>query len=328
MNPEYLLAVRHLKVLSATGAELVRDVSLTVRPGEIVGLVGESGCGKSITALAVAGLLPPGIRAGAGSICLDGQTVTDLDAAARARQYRHHIGMVFQDALTALNPLMQVGHQIAEVLKIHTGLNRAARYRRVLATMDAVGLPEPAALYRRYPHQLSGGQRQRVLIAMAIINRPRLLIADEPTTALDLDVQAQILALLKHINRSEGVSILFISHDLSTVRDLCDRVNVLYAGIPAEAGSTAAVISRPAHVYTRMLMEAVPTPEKRGLPLNPIPGRVPDHRAAATCCLFADRCPAVQAVCRERLPQMQRVGQDHEAACFAADGIDPEEETP
>ena len=163
---------------------------------------------------------------------------------------------------------------------------------------------------------------------MALINRPRLLIADEQTTALDLDVQAQILSLLKNINQSEGVSILFISHDLSTVRNLCDRVTVLYAGIPAEVGSTAAVISRPAHVYTRMLMEAVPAPEKRGLPLNPIPGRVPDHRAAATCCLFADRCPSAQAICRTRLPEMQPVGPDHDAACFAARGINPVEEMP
>lgn len=311
-----LLEIDHLKVLSATNAELVRDVSLTIHEGEIVGLVGESGCGKSITALTVAGLLPPGIRPGSGRVVFQGRDITCLPPAERRKLNGNSIGMVFQDALSALNPTMRVGRQICEVLRLHSDLNKAGRVKRVIETMLAVGLQQPKEIFRRFPHELSGGQRQRVLIAMALINRPALLIADEPTTALDVAVQAQILELIREINRTAGVSVLFISHDLSTVRRLCDRVEVLYAGIPAETGPTEDILKRPAHVYTRMLLDAIPTPDKKYKRLSAIPGRLPDSRGTATHCMFADRCPAALPICKTALPPVREVRPGHFAACF------------
>ncbi|NLL65029.1 MAG: ABC transporter ATP-binding protein [Clostridiaceae bacterium] len=315
-----LLQIEHLKVQSFTGAELVRDVSFTVADGEIVGLVGESGCGKSITALTVAGLLPEGIRPTRGRVVFDHVDMVTLSRQERRALNGSRIGMVFQDALTALNPLLPVGHQIGEVLKIHTDMNRIERRKRVLEVMSAVDLPNPEELSRRYPHELSGGQRQRVLIAMAVINNPSLLIADEPTTALDSVVQGQILALLKDINSKEQVSILFISHDLSTVRRLCDRVVVLYAGIPAEIGTTAQVLARPAHVYTELLLAAIPTPDKRGQTLAQIPGQVADDRGPVTFCPFAPRCPKAISRCRKELPELREVEPGHWVACFLAEG--------
>lgn len=314
-----LLSIEHLKVVSATGAELVRDVSLKIEPGQILGLVGESGCGKSITALTVCGLLPKGIEPVQGKVLLNGQDITDLSVAERMKINGNHIGMVFQDASATLNPVVKIGRQIGEVLKIHTDLSRTDRRKRVLQVMADVGLPEPDQLYHRYPSELSGGQRQRVLIAMAIINRPKLVICDEPTTALDVRIQAQILALLKQINERDGVSILLISHDLYSVQSICDHIAVLYAGMPAEIGKTADVCGHPRHVYTRLLMGCVPTPDQKGEPLMAIRGRVTDHRGEAHACLFAPRCPLTRAECLEDVVPLMKMGHDHWAACYAYD---------
>ena len=315
-----LLTVDRLKVQASGGAELVRDVSFTVRPGEIMGLVGESGCGKSITALTVAGLLPAGIRPTAGRVIYEGTDLTGLSFQERRALNGRSIGMVYQDALTALNPLMRVGKQIEEVLSAHTDLSRTSRYQRTLETMRRVGLPDRPSLYKRYPHELSGGQRQRVLLAMAIVNRPRLLIADEPTTAIDVVVQRQIIELLKDINRQDGVSILFISHDIKTVKRLCDRLTVLYAGMTAESGPPDLVTKAPAHYYTKMLLKAVLTPERRGKKLVGIEGSLPRYRGEAEYCLFADRCPAAQAICRDKVPPLRSLSTKdrHMAACFMA----------
>ncbi len=311
-----LLEIDQLKVLSRTQAELVRQVSLTVHKGEIVGLVGESGCGKSMTALAVSGLLPEGIRVGQGTMRFQGRDLEGMSRSERRSLNGRQIGIVFQDAMAALNPTMRVGGQISELLKLHTNLKRSERKGRALSTMRDVGLEQPERLYRRYPHELSGGQRQRVLIAMAVITRPPLLIADEPTTALDASVQDQILELLLNISRKDDVAILYISHDLGTVKRLCDRVCVLYAGIPAETGPTMDVLHSPKHEYTKMLLQSVPTPNKKGQKLSAIPGRLPDSRGPATCCLFADRCPRAFDRCHNEVPATRVVGPGHTAACF------------
>ncbi|MDI9490295.1 MAG: ABC transporter ATP-binding protein [Clostridiaceae bacterium] len=315
-NPEYTLKVEHLKVVSTQGAELVRDVSLAIKPGEIVGLVGESGSGKSITTMAIVGILPDGISIAKGKILFQGQDITRISADERCGINGNKLGIIYQDASQALNPLMRIGKQIDEVLKIHTDLSLSERQDRVLGTMRAVNLPDVKNLAKRYPHELSGGQRQRVLIAMAIINNPQLLIADEPTTALDVTVTAQILDLIKIINESKQISVLYISHDFSTVNKLCDRVFVLYAGIPVEIGSVKQVIENPQHPYTELLLESIPTKEKRGQKLLRMKGRTQDPRGPALNCQFADRCPKAFGRCRQELPPMYQVTPGHTAACF------------
>ncbi len=325
MTRDLLLKVDQLKVVSATGAELVRDVSIEIPKGKIVGLVGESGCGKSITALTISGLLPKGITPQNGEIWLDGQCITHLSGKARQKLNGNQIGMVFQDALAALNVVVPIGKQIEEVLKIHTNLSASARKQCVLEVMKDVGLPDVEDLYNRYPHALSGGQRQRVLIAMSIINRPKLVIADEPTTALDAQTQIQILDLLKTINQRDGVSILLISHDLKTVWRICDEVTVLYAGMVAEVGSVEAVCHHPKHVYTKLLLGCVPTPDKKGQPLVAIKGRVTDSRGPASACLFAPRCPLKQPRCESGVVPLMPVGNEHLAACYYPDKALPDQ---
>ncbi|NLM18872.1 MAG: ABC transporter ATP-binding protein [Clostridiaceae bacterium] len=318
-KPEYILKVEHLKVVSTQGAELVRDVSLKIKPGEIVGLVGESGSGKSISTMAIAGILPEGISVAQGNIFFNGQDITRISAQERCKINGNKLGIIYQDASQSLNPLIRIGKQIDEVLKIHTNLNLKERRERVYGTMRAVNLSQVEKLARRYPHELSGGQRQRVLIAMAIINNPELLIADEPTTALDVSVKAQIIKLIKLINLSRRASVLYISHDFSTVKKLCDRVYVLYQGIPVEVGATTQIIKQPQHMYTKLLLESIPSPEKRGQRLLTMKARTRDYRGPATNCLFADRCPKVFERCRQELPDMYEVCNDHQAACFLLD---------
>ncbi|HHU52795.1 MAG TPA: ABC transporter ATP-binding protein [Clostridiaceae bacterium] len=316
---EYILQVEHLKVVSAQGAELVRDVSLKIKPGEIVGLVGESGSGKSISTMAIAGILPEGISIAQGNIYFNGQDITHISTRDRCKINGNKLGIIYQDASQSLNPLIRIGKQIDEVLKIHTDLSPQERRNRVYGTMRAVNLPDVKKLAKRYPHELSGGQRQRVLIAMAIINNPELLIADEPTTALDVSVKAQIIELIKLINFSRKASVLYISHDFSTVKELCDRVYVLYQGIPVEVGETMQITEQPQHMYTKLLLESIPTPEKRGRHLLTMKARTRDYRGPATNCLFADRCPKVFERCRQEVPDMYEVCNGHQAACFLFD---------
>ena len=283
-----------------TSYPAVKDVTLHVAPGEMVALVGESGCGKTLTALATLGLLPPGARVSRGKILLGG---TELGGLAQDQWDRYRgkdLAMIFQEPMTALNPLMKVGRQVGEAARMHGAGKEEAR-RRALEAMAQVGLPDPERLYEEYPHQLSGGMRQRVMIAMALINRPRLLVADEPTTALDVTIQAQIMELLQQMNRELGTAVLLISHDLGVVRRLCSRVYLMYAGSLVEWGSTEEVLASPLHPYTKGLLDSIPSWEKRGTPLSSIPGAVPAlEERRSQGCPFYDRCPRRREVCQEK----------------------------
>ena len=299
--------------------QAVRGLNLRIAPGEILGLVGESGCGKSLTALAIAGLLPEGVSISGGNILFDGRDLAAMPADERRVLQGRDISMIFQEPMTSLNPTMRIGRQVEEVLSLHTGYGKAEKRSRMLEMLERVGLPDPAGIADRYPHQLSGGMRQRVIIAMAVILRPRLIIADEPTTALDVTIQAQILDLLRQINRDSGCAILFISHDLGVVSRLCDRVAVLYAGAAAEYGSVRNLFLHPVHPYTEGLLGAIPGRETRGRTLAGIPGRVPALTEKPAGCAFAPRCSRSGAVCFRERPAMLALGPEHGVACHRVD---------
>jgi peptide/nickel transport system ATP-binding protein len=318
-----LLEVRGLSVgiiRGKTRLSAVRDISFGVEPGEIVGILGESGCGKTLTALSIPGLLPAGVEKTGGQILFDGRDLGTLTERELSRLRGGGISMVFQEPAVSLNPLQRIGGQVAEPLRLRGERDRALIRRRVLDLLDSLGLPEPEKLVRAYPHQLSGGMCQRVMIALGVINRPRLLIADEPTTALDLTTQAQILDLLTKINRELGTALLFISHDLSVLRRLCGRLLVMYAGRIVESGPAEAVFSRPRHEYTRLLLGAVPGRDRKGKALAHIPGRVPPVGEAPRGCPFAPRCGKALPQCRERFPEGLPDGGgpgEHRAHCLS-----------
>ena len=260
-----MLDIRDLHVrFSNRDREAVAGVSLSIREGEIVGLVGESGSGKTVTAMSVAGLLPRKQCEYSGEILLDGTELLHADRAVLRKMQGKEIGVVFQEPQSALDPLMRIGPQVEEVLRVHTGLNRTERRQRALEAMAAVELPDVEEVYEKYPHQLSGGMLQRAMIAAAVIARPKLLLLDEPTTALDVTIQAQILELLKKLNRESGVSMLFISHDLNVVRKLCGYVAVMQRGELVEEGEAQEVFHYPKHPYTRRLIAAIPTRDRKG----------------------------------------------------------------
>lgn len=288
------LRVEGLRVAFADGRrEVVRGVSLTVAGGGSLGLVGESGSGKSLTCRAILGLLPRGAVA-EGRILVDGVPVLDGRQRSRAPG-EAPIGMVFQDPLAALNPLLRVGTSVAQVIQARDGKDRRTASKQAVEALGRVGIRDPARQARRYPHQLSGGMRQRVLIAMALALRPQLLLADEPTSAVDVLVQAGILELLQRLRRETGMSLLIVSHDLGVVANVCERIAVMYAGEIVEEGETRAVLRSPAHPYTRGLVGSLPT--AAGGRLIGIPGAPPDAGAATPGCRFASRCPRVSADC-------------------------------
>ena len=259
-----MLEIRDLHVKFHTRSrEAVAGVSLTIPDGEILGLVGESGSGKSVTAMSVAGLLPRRQCEYSGEILLDGTELLHADRSVLRKVQGKELGVVFQEPMSAMDPLMTVGRQVEEVLCLHTDLDRAARRAAALEAMAAVELPEVEAVYEKYPHELSGGMRQRAMIAAAIVIRPKLLLLDEPTTALDVTIQAQILALLKRLNRESGISMLFISHNLAVVRKLCGRVAVMQRGLLVEEGDTDQVFFHPNHPYTQRLIAAIPTRKRK-----------------------------------------------------------------
>ncbi len=300
-----MLEVEGLTVALPMGGQKVpvlSGVSFTLAQGGSAGLVGESGSGKSMTALAIMGLLPPEAQVG-GQIRFAGRDLLAADEAALCAIRGRRIGMVFQEPMTALNPLMSIGAQVAEPLRRHLRLSRAAAAARAAALLDRVGLGAGRAGPHLYPHQLSGGQRQRVVIAMALACGPDLLIADEPTTALDVTVQAQVLALLAELAEEAGMALLLITHDLGVVSETVAQVLVMYAGRVVEQGATAAVFARMAHPYTRALFAASPH-EAGGRPV-PIAGQVPDPRAMPPGCAFAPRCPRADAACRAAVPPMR-----------------------
>ena len=301
--------------------DAVRGISFTMQRGDTLGLIGESGCGKSITALALMGLLPEGAEA-SGSVRLAGQELVGLDDEAWCRLRGRRVAMVFQEPMTALNPLHPIGRQIAEGLRLHQGLSRDAAAAVALRLLQRVRLPDAARRLGAYPHQLSGGQRQRVMIAMALSNQPELLIADEPTTALDVTLQRGVLALIAELVAEDGMGLLLISHDLGVMAHSVQRMMVMYAGTVVESGPTQALLQHPAHPYTQGLLAARP---RLGLPrgadgrrprLPTIPGRVPDLAELPAGCPFAGRCDRVIAECRVALPAVVPVGPAHEARCL------------
>jgi len=309
---ETVLEVRDLRLeLSAKdGARLpvLEDVSLKVGRGEIVGIVGESGCGKSVLSLSVLGLLPSSIRvAGGGIYNGERKELHRLGEKSLQRIRGKEIAMIFQDPMTSLNPGMTVGKQVAEAIRLHTGASKREAEEKTVGLFRKVGLPRPESLYREYPHRLSGGMRQRVMIAMAVSCQPDLLIADEPTTALDVTIQAQILKLMKKLREEDGTSILLISHDLGLISGVCDRIAVMYAGRIVEEGAAAEVLRQPAHPYTAGLLASLALPSKKGTRLHSIPGSVPALRERGPGCAFASRCPYAADRCLAEKPALRGV---------------------
>jgi peptide/nickel transport system ATP-binding protein len=319
-----VLEVRDLAVEFATDRGRLRAVdgiSFQVAPGRTLAIVGESGCGKSVTALAVMGLLPPEARL-SGSIGLLGREMSTLTPEEWRGRRGRDLAMVFQEPMTSLNPAFTAGEQVAEALRLHEGLDHARAAARAVEMLDRVRIPEAARRARQYPHQLSGGMRQRVMIAMALACKPRLLIADEPTTALDVTVQAQILGLLDEMKRETGTAVVLITHDLGVVADHADAVVVMYAGRVAERAPAAALFARPEHPYTVGLLGAAPRLEGGAQRLASIEGTVPDLLHPPPGCRFAPRCPFRIAAC-ETQPPLAELAPGHAAACWRAplDGV-------
>ena len=323
--PVPLLEVRDLRVSLRTThgpAEALRGVNFEMARGDTLGLIGESGCGKSMTALALMGLLPPGAGL-AGQIRFEGQELVGAGEPALCRLRGDRIAMVFQEPMTALNPLQTIGAQVAEALRLHRGLSRSAARAEALRLLDRVQLPQAAQRLDAYPHQLSGGQRQRVMIAAALSCSPDLLIADEPTTALDVTLQQEILALLGQLVNESGMALLLISHDLAVMARSVSRVMVMYAGRGVDTGPTAEVFARLAHPYTRGLFGARPQlGAARGQRLATIPGRVPALHEALQGCAFADRCARADTACRSALPPPLAIGPGHLVHCLHPHGRD------
>ena len=313
-----LLEVRGLTVTFSTLAgpvHAVNGLDLDLRAGEIVGLVGESGSGKSVTSRAVMGLLPRRSSEVRGSVRLGGRELVGLPEAEYRRVRGEQVAMIFQDPLTALDPLYRAGEQVAEALRFHKGLSRNAARLRVHELLAAVGLPDPVVVAERYPHELSGGMRQRVMIAMALACEPSVLIADEPTTALDVTVQAQILDLLRALVRDRGMALLLITHDLGVVRELCERAVVLYAGRVAEEAPVRELLRMPLHPYTSGLAASIPSISARRRRLPQISGMPPDPAALPPGCAFAARCPAALDICRTDQPALDELTPGRRAAC-------------
>ena len=307
----------HVSLPTARGwVPALRNLGFSMRRGETLGLIGESGSGKSLAALALMGLLPPGAQP-SGSIRFGGRELIGLDDDAWCALRGARLAMVFQEPMTALNPLHPIGRQVAEPLRVHRGWGRAAARAEALRLLDRVRLPHAAARLEAYPHQLSGGQRQRVGIAMALAAGPELLIADEPTTALDVTTQREILELLAELVRDSGMALLLISHDLALMARHVGRVMVMYAGEVVEAGATAAVFERLAHPYTRALFGARPRlGATRGTRLPTIAGQVPELAALGSGCAFADRCALAIEACRSAPPPVVDVAPGHVARCL------------
>jgi len=315
-----LLDVLNLRIVFATAhgaVAAVRDVGFTIDAGEVLGLVGESGSGKSVSALAILRLLPPqaGIQ---GSVQFSGKDLLALPEAAMRRIRGAGISMIFQEPMTALNPSMRVGDQIAEAVLAHAtnGTNKSQAWQAAVDALRTVAIADADRRARDYPHQLSGGQRQRVMIALAVVNRPSLLIADEPTTALDVTIQAQVLDLLAELRQKFSLAMLFISHDLAVVSQISDRIGVMYAGSIAEMGGASQVFQNPVHPYTRGLLHSVPTLRTaRSKPLQTIEGSVPSMTAPPPGCAFEPRCPSHIESCSAELPPLVEVSPGHLARC-------------
>ena len=301
-------------------ARAVDGVSLSLAPGETIGLVGESGCGKSVTALSILGLIPsPPGKIESGKIQFNGQNLLDLDSESLRKIRGRHISMIFQEPMTSLNPVLPIGRQVAEPLMVHQGLNRAAAFEKAADWLDHVKIPAAAKRLNDYPHQLSGGMRQRVMIAMAMVCGPKLLIADEPTTALDVTIQAQILSLMTRLKEELNMSLLLITHDLGVAAQMASRVVVMYAGQLVEEAGVADVFDHPFHPYTQGLLKSAPQTVRSGeriTRLNAIPGTVPPLTQLILGCKFAERCPHNFELCREKQPALFQITEGHRARCW------------
>jgi oligopeptide/dipeptide ABC transporter ATP-binding protein len=320
------LEVRDLAVTFPTEdgpLHAVAGISYRIEAGRTLGVVGESGCGKSMTALAILGLVPPPGRIVGGSVRLGEIDVTALPEDQLTAIRGERVSMVFQEPMTALNPVMTVGEQIAEAWALHRQGSAAQAREAALHMIERVRIPDPHRRYDDYPHHMSGGMRQRAMIAMALACEPDLLIADEPTTALDVTIQAQIIELMMEMQAELGMAIQFISHNLGVVSEIADDVAVMYAGRIVEHGTAAQVLSAPRHPYTRALMETIPRLGARVDRLPAIPGTVPDPRAVPAGCPFSDRCALADGGCRAALPPLTDQGGGHFAACFKAGETPP-----
>ncbi len=302
-----LLEVRHLRVEFPTrSGRLVAldDVSFDIAPGEILGVVGESGAGKSLTGAAIIGLLDPPGHVAAGEICFEGRRIDNLPYEEMRKIRGRHIGAIFQDPLTSLNPLYTIGRQLTETIRTHLQVSAGEARRRAIRLLRETGIPAPEARLDQYPHQFSGGMRQRVVIALALAAEPRLIVADEPTTALDVSIQAQIISLLKGLCKKHGAAVMLITHDMGVIAETCDRVAVMYAGRIAEIGPVHDVIHAPAHPYTEGLMGSIPAMDEDRERLLQIDGSMPRLTAIPAGCAFNPRCPKVFDRCRVERPEL------------------------
>ena len=320
-----LLQIQDLQTCFQTPQGVVRavdGVSLELDPGEVLGVVGESGCGKSVLALSILRLLPmpPAFFAG-GRILFEDQNLLQAEKAALLKIRGNRISMIFQEPMSALNPVFTIGNQIAEVYRIHRRLSAREARDHAVAMLEKVGVPAPQSRVREYPYQLSGGMRQRVMIAMALACRPQLLIADEPTTALDVTIQAQIIDLMSQLQQELGSAIIMISHDLGIIAETAHRVAVMYAGRIVETAAVQDLFDRPRHPYTRGLMRAIPSigATAAGQMLYEIKGVVPSLVDLAAGCSFAPRCPRVASICRQQRPALRPMGDAHHVACWMAE---------
>ncbi len=319
MNP--VLSVRNLRVAFATRRGLltaIDGISFDIARGEILGVVGESGAGKSLTGLAVIGLIDPPGRISGGEVWLGGERIDSLPNDAMRRVRGRRVGMIFQDPLTSLDPLYRIGQQIVETIRTHSKLSATAARRRAIDLLAEVGIPAPERRIDGYPHEFSGGMRQRVVIALALAAGPELIIADEPTTALDVSVQAQIIALLKRLCRDHGTAVMLVTHDMGVIAEAADRVAIMYSGRIAEIGPVRDIVGHPLHPYGRGLMGAIPTLAQDAGRLTQIPGAMPRLSAIPTGCAFNPRCPDAFARCRIERPEPVPVGA-HRVACHLYD---------
>nr|WP_145549067.1 ABC transporter ATP-binding protein [Variovorax boronicumulans] len=291
------------------------DISFSIAPGEILGVVGESGAGKSLTGASIIGLLEPPGRVAGGQILLEGQRIDNLDHEAMRRIRGRRIGAIFQDPLTSLNPLYSVGRQLVETIQAHLPVTAAEARQRAIGLLQDTGIPAAEQRIDHYPHQFSGGMRQRVVIALALAAEPKLIVADEPTTALDVSIQAQIITLLKRVCQQHGAAVMLITHDMGVIAETCDRVAVMYAGRIAEIGPVHEVINHPAHPYSEGLMAAIPDITVDREMLNQIDGAMPRLNAIPTGCAFNPRCPRVFDRCKVERPELMDAGASR-AACW------------
>ncbi|MCC8065731.1 MAG: ABC transporter ATP-binding protein [Clostridiales bacterium] len=314
-----LLSVKGLSVSITSGNHSVVpvcDVTFDIPHGKVLGLVGESGCGKSITARSVMGLLPRGGKITSGCILFDGEEISSFTERQMQQINGNRISMIFQEPMSSLNPVVKVGKQVAEVLRLHTSLSRKECKAAVIDIFTQVGIPEPEKRYSAYPYQLSGGLRQRVMIAMAMVCNPELLIADEPTTALDVTTEAQILRLMGNLQREYGTSILMITHNLGVVAKICDHVNVMYLGQIVESCSTGALFAKPMHPYTRGLIASVPQIREEKQIVAGIQGTVPALEDIPSGCRFSTRCAYATERCRRECPELLEREAGHSVRCF------------